>query len=161
MLMVMRHGKSDWSTGTTDHDRPLNRRGIRSAERMGALVTEIGHPPDLVISSTARRAATTAERAAQAGRWDCEIRYLDSFYETSPGGVIDELRSIDDKHSSCLVVGHNPTWSALVHRLTGGSVAMRTATIAMIEGPASWAWLGDYPAELVAVLQPRHFLPSG
>ena len=36
-LILMRHAKSDWShPGRSDHDRPLNRRGVKAAPAMGA-----------------------------------------------------------------------------------------------------------------------------
>ena len=34
-LLILRHGKSDWSTGEDDFDRPLVDRGKRGAQRMG------------------------------------------------------------------------------------------------------------------------------
>ena len=35
-LILMRHAKSDWSSGAgSDHDRPLNARGVAAAEALG------------------------------------------------------------------------------------------------------------------------------
>lgn len=160
MLLVMRHGKSDWSAGTDDHSRPLNSRGARSAKGMGRLLNELGLNPDLVISSTAVRALTTARLAFEAGQWDCELRATDDFYDADVSSVLRVIRGVDQSVDRCLVIGHNPTWSALVHELTGGNVAMKTATVAAIE-THRWDLLGDPlygPSELVTVLQPRHFL---
>lgn len=159
MLLVMRHGKSDWTAGTNDHERPLNPRGRKSATRMGRLLNEVGMVPDLVISSTANRALTTARMAHEAGEWDCELRSTDRFYDTDVGSVLDVLRQLDQSVERCLVVGHNPTWTALVHELTGANVAMRTATVAAVD-TSRWDILGDVlygASELVALLQPRMF----
>ncbi len=158
MLLVMRHAKSDWSTDTTDHQRPLNKRGVRAAGRMGKLITEIGLTPDLVITSTAIRAATTAKLAAESGGWECPIRETDDFYETSVGVVLNELRSLEDTVGTCLIVGHDTTWSRTVEVLTGANAAMRTATVAVIDKGETWARIGNYSCELVALLQPRHFV---
>lgn len=157
MLLVMRHAKSDWSAKTNDHQRPLNKRGVKAARRMGKLITQIGHAPDLVITSTAVRAATTAKLAAEAGKWSCPIRETDDFYETSVGVVLNELRELSDKVDTCLIVGHDTTWSRTVEVLTGANVAMRTATVAVVDNGASWSRIGNYSCELVALLQPRHF----
>jgi phosphohistidine phosphatase len=160
MLLVMRHGKSDWSAGTGDHGRPLNSRGVKSAERMGRVLTELGLSPDLVISSTATRALSTARLALESGRWECELRTTDDFYEADVASVLAVLRGLDPSVNRCMVVGHNPTWTALVHELTGANVAMKTATVAAIE-TSRWDLLGDVrygSNELVTVLQPRHFM---
>jgi len=64
-LLILRHAKSSWShPGLSDHDRPLNKRGKRDAPRMGQLLREEGLLPDLIISSSAKRAKTTAERVS-------------------------------------------------------------------------------------------------
>ena len=53
----MRHAKSSWGVPTMpDHDRPLNNRGKKDAPRMGKLLKENNLIPDIIISSTARRA---------------------------------------------------------------------------------------------------------
>ena len=43
-LLILRHGKSDWSTGVTDFDRPLQDRGKRldGGERRPQLVRHDG-----------------------------------------------------------------------------------------------------------------------
>jgi len=159
-LLVMRHAKSDWDAGArSDHARPLNRRGVDSARLMGRLISAIGEQPDLVLTSSAVRAATTAELAADSGAWGCEIRPTDSLYEADPEAVIQLLDGIPSVVERLLIVGHQPTWSGVVHRLTGGSVSMRTATVAVVDLMlgSSWAHGGDLSGELVAVLQPRHF----
>ena len=63
-LLVMRHAKSSWSTGVTDHERPLNARGRADAPRMAAALRELGWIPDHVLCSDAERTrrAINAER---------------------------------------------------------------------------------------------------
>ena len=64
-IVIARHAKSDWATGLSDHDRPLNARGKLDAPRMGQALNELGFQPDLIISSSAVRARTTAEIVAK------------------------------------------------------------------------------------------------
>ena len=68
-LMVMRHAKSDWDAEYAgDINRPLNDRGIRSARSDGtSLGQSAAMVPELVISSPAVRARTTAEFAIESG----------------------------------------------------------------------------------------------
>lgn len=154
----MRHAKSDWTTNAADHQRPLNKRGVKSARRMGELLSEIGLEPDLVITSTAVRAATTAKLAAESGNWSCAIRETDDFYESTVDVVLNELRQVPDEIENCLIIGHDTTWSRTVQVLTGANTAMRTATVAVIDIGGPWAKVGNYAGELVALLQPRHFV---
>ena len=77
-LLVLRHGKSSWSDpDLADHDRPLKKRGRRGARSIGEQLRDAGLAPDLVLSSTARRARSTARRCRCAfvrSRWDGRIR---------------------------------------------------------------------------------------
>src|SRR5215207_4241446 len=68
-LALVRHAKSDWGDpALDDHDRPLNDRGMRDAPRMARQLAESGFRADLILSSTALRARTTAEAfAAELG----------------------------------------------------------------------------------------------
>ena len=161
-LMLLRHGKSDWDAGSaTDHDRPLAPRGVRSAERMGVALRDLGLVPDVVVSSTATRARSTAELARLAGGWDSRLVLEERLYGAS---VIDTLGVAEEYGGPAdrlMLVGHEPTWSMAVHHLTGANVAMRTATCADIElNAVRWEDLTSISGQLVALLQPRHFLRS-
>lgn len=157
-LLVMRHAKSDWHAGVSDHERPLNARGERSADAMGVLLARIGQVPRHAICSTARRAADTLERARTAGGWDTTVEQTDDLYETSVAGALAVGTGAPDV-PSLLLVGHQPTWSGLVERLTGGSVEVRTATVVGIELPiGSWEQLALAHGSIAFVLQPRHAL---
>jgi phosphohistidine phosphatase len=155
-LLVMRHGKSDWSAGRPDHDRPLNPRGVSSAKAMGIALARMGEEPDLVISSTATRAATTAQLAAEAGDWESDIVYSGSLYGTSAQGALEVLLETDPAAQSVMLVGHQPTWGNLVAHLTGGSVAMKTATVAKVDlYVRDWTDSLHARGELIFLLQPR------
>ena len=87
-LILLRHAKSDWGAGfVTDRDRPLARRGEKAAYAMGRALTLAGKMPDLVISSPAVRAETTARLAAQAGEWPARIDLDERLYGASPVDV--------------------------------------------------------------------------
>ena len=61
-LYLVRHAKSDWGNAHTgDFQRTLNHRGLKAAPYMAALLKEKKVFPELVISSPANRALTTAE----------------------------------------------------------------------------------------------------
>lgn len=150
-LLIMRHAKSDWGVGlASDRERPLAPRGVKAAKRMGKFLTKVNAAPDLILSSPAVRARTTAQLANKAGRWAAPMEIVPSFYGGGWTDVVEGVQSAGDSVERILVTGHEPTWSDLVSVLTGGSlVAMPTAAIACIAVIGnSWARLGPNCAEL-------------
>lgn len=158
-LMIMRHGKSDWYAGAaSDHARPLNRRGTKAAMTMGRVVHKMGEVPDLIYTSSATRARETALLAADAGDWGCEMIDVDDLYGTSAGGALAVAAQAPDVIERLMLVGHEPTWSYLVHSLTGASVEMKTATVAAIDlTMSSWKHAPEATGTLAFLLQPRMF----
>jgi phosphohistidine phosphatase len=158
-LMILRHAKSDWHAGaSSDHARPLNRRGTAAAITMGKVLTKMGETPDLIYSSSAQRAKETAILAIDAGGWACELVENDDLYGTSPAGALEVAANAPDDIYSLMLVGHEPTWSYLVHSLTGAEVDIKTATVAAVDLSVS-RWI-DAPrsnGSLAFLLQPRLF----
>ena len=66
VLILLRHGKSDWSEPVSDFQRPIKPRGFREASKVGAWLKEQDILPQLIVSSPARRARETAETVAAA-----------------------------------------------------------------------------------------------
>ena len=65
-LIILRHAKSEHPAGVADFDRGLAARGKRDAVRAGEMLLEAGFVPEVVVSSTARRAQKTAKRIIEA-----------------------------------------------------------------------------------------------
>jgi phosphohistidine phosphatase len=158
-LLLMCHAKSDWSANySTDHDRPLNERGVRSARAVGRALQDEGESPELVVTSSAVRARTTAELAAEAGGWDCEIIVDSRLYGSGADAVVQVAAEVGDV-DRLMLVGHQPTWSIVVSTLSGKSVDMKTATVAVLAFEASaWSELPGSTGRLERVINPRdHF----
>ncbi|HEU4895106.1 MAG TPA: histidine phosphatase family protein [Acidimicrobiia bacterium] len=157
-LLLMRHAKSDWSADYgRDHERPLNERGVRSARLMGRLLAAEGHAPQLIVTSTAVRARSTASLANEAGEWGAEIVLDPGLYGSGPDAAIQVAAAAPDV-ARLMLVGHQPTWSILFSVLTGSSVDMRTATAAVVGFDIpEWKQVGGSRGEVVAVYQPRDY----
>lgn len=160
-LMLMRHAKSDWNADYgSDHDRPLSNRGVRSARLMGRLMAGIGTVPHHVISSTAVRAQTTAQLASEAGGWGCPIDLEADLYGTGPETVMDVACRAPDVER-LMIVGHQPTWSMVLHRLTGARADMKTASVAIVDLMIfDWSDLPETTGVLAALHNPRSFFGS-
>jgi phosphohistidine phosphatase len=119
-LIFMRHAKSDWSiAGQKDFDRTLNNRGLGDAPRMGRRLLEIGVKPDLVLSSPAIRAKTTAEYVSEQIGYDLDaIVYEPEIYESSVRTLLGVVNSLEDQYTTVIIFGHNPTHTYLAEYLT-------------------------------------------
>src|SRR3990172_12140295 len=90
-LMLLRHAKSSWKDAEVpDHDRPLNKRGKKTAPQMGRLLSTEGLVPDLILSSTAVRARETAKAVAKDSSYKGPTELLDSLYLATAGGLLGE-----------------------------------------------------------------------
>ena len=114
-LLILRHAKSSWkNTGLADHDRPLTKRGKRDAPRMGRLLRDENLTPDLIVSSTAKRALDTAEAVAEASGYEGEVESRPEFYMAGPEAYLRALRALSDDYECVMVIGHNPGLEELV-----------------------------------------------
>ncbi len=126
----------------SDHDRPLNTRGKRDAPRVGHALLQRGLQPDLVLSSTAKRARKTARKVVDASGFDVELRWVEEFYLAPPNAYVKKLQTLSDEINQVLVVGHNPGLQDLLESLSGRHEHMATAALAQLELPVgSWSEL--------------------
>jgi len=160
ILYLVRHAKSSWSDASlSDRDRPLNRRGRRSAPDMGKRLAEQGHQPDLIISSPAKRAFSTAKKIAKELGFDkSEIMTDESLYFSGSGSMVSMLENLDDRYQSVMIVGHNPAMTGLLNVLSEAQVDnMPTCAIAVVSfDMATWSELGDTGGDLLAYDFPKN-----
>ena len=135
-LLLLRHAKSSWKhPELPDHDRPLNDRGKRDAPRMATLLAELRLRPDLIVSSTAKRARRTAEAVAERCAHEGLVRLDRRLYLADPGAIVDVVHEVGGRSPRILLVGHNPGLEALVVRLTGYVEPLPTAGLAHVDLP--------------------------
>ncbi|MCJ7781210.1 MAG: histidine phosphatase family protein [Acidimicrobiia bacterium] len=158
-LMLFRHGKSDWNTTTRgDRDRPLSSRGERSAETMGLVLRKMGEIPDLVVSSPAVRAETTAALARISGGWGSRLEIADELYGAGPETALAVAARCGKDTERLMLVGHEPTWSLLAERITGGRIEVKTGTVLAFDlNAATWTNVGRASGSLAFAVHPRMF----
>jgi phosphohistidine phosphatase len=158
-LMLFRHGKSDWNTATPgDRDRPLSSRGERAAATMGLVLRKMGEVPDLVVSSPAIRAESTAVLARISGGWGSRLEIADDLYGAGPETALTVAAHCGRDAERLMLVGHEPTWSLLAKRITGGQITVKTATVLAFDlNAATWTNVGQADGSLAFALHPRMF----
>ena len=141
-LTLVRHAKSSWDhPELQDFDRPLNRRGLQNAPMMGQRLAAANYRADMIISSPARRAITTAESiAAQIGFDPDSIVQNPLVYAASLGALTEVVTGIDNRALHAVLVGHNPGITLLCNFLGDSRIDnLPTCGIARMEFDArSW-----------------------
>jgi phosphohistidine phosphatase len=141
-----------------DWQRPLNERGHRDAPRVGEWLRERSLLPDVIITSDAVRARTTAQAVAKAAGYSRQVIADPSLYHAKPEDVIDVLNGVADDAHTVLIVGHNPGLEEVVRLLTGEHHGLVTAALVALDVPIDrWNELdGTIAASIVETWQPRH-----
>lgn len=119
-ITLLRHAKSSWDDpGLSDFDRPLNPRGRRNAPEMGRRLKARDQVPDLLISSPALRAVTTARMVArEMGFPEGRIIEEPSLYHASEGRIMAIVNSLESLAGHLMLVGHNPGFSDFANCLS-------------------------------------------
>lgn len=118
-IIFVRHAKSSWKNADlSDMERPLNTRGEGDAPKIGDFLKKQGIKADLIISSPANRAFTTAKIIAEKLNYpQAEILQNQNLYVFTYhiASIIEIIKTIDNKNENVLLFGHNPTFSALAY----------------------------------------------
>lgn len=121
-LTLLRHAKSDWSLpDQADWDRALNKRGQRDAPEMARRLRERKLKPDLMVSSPAVRALTTATMVARKLKVPAACVLQDErLYLASPKDMLQVIQATPRDVEHLMVVGHNPGMTELANLLSAG-----------------------------------------
>jgi phosphohistidine phosphatase len=156
-ISLIRHAKSDWGDeDLEDIDRPLTSRGYKDAKTMAGKVREAGIVPDLIFSSTAIRASTTALIFARMLNMEAhQMVFSPLLYEASLGTFIKALRMLPEEREHVFVFGHNNTITEVANELTKQSIGPTCGIVSMEADLSSWKKLVsarflsfDYPKNI-------------
>ena len=158
-LLLVRHAKSSWdNTDLQDFDRPLNKRGLKNAPEMGKRLLIKGLKINLIYSSPALRALTTAELIAKEISYESsKIICIPEIYEAGLSTLFNVVKSIDENCQSAMLVGHNPGFTYLCNYLCNAQIDnMPTCSMAHIEFPVeSWKEIAKHEGKLVDYDYPK------
>jgi phosphohistidine phosphatase len=134
MLWLLRHAEAE--DGLPDDERPLTERGMLQADAAGRALAVLGANVDACLTSPKLRALQTAERT-------CEPLGVSVTVEPALSGEPFDVRELTAGLGDVLLVGHDPSFSMLLHDLTGAQARMKKGGLA-----------GISKGELVTLLRP-------
>ncbi len=158
-LTIIRHAKSNWdNTSLSDFERPLNKRGERDAPFMGKKLYENGVRAEVIFSSPAKRAKTTAKLFAKELGLSKKIVYDEKIYEASGATLYEIIKNFDDKYQSIMLFGHNPGLNTLLDFLVDVYDNIPTCGVIEIEFACQiWSQVSAQNSKLLSFTYPKKY----
>ena len=159
-LYLLRHAKSSWDfEELSDHDRPLNNRGRKDAPQMGRELMSREVTVDLIVSSSAVRALTTATLVAKELEYDPEkIAVEEDIYKADKKELLSIIKNIPTQFDRVMLVGHNFSITELANLLSPDLVpTMPTAAVVCLTFECgTWAEISKNNSTLVFIDYPKN-----
>ena len=130
-LYFLRHGEADWPNWKkSDDERPLTDRGRKEMEKVADFLRLLDIGLDQIITSPLPRAKQTAQIVAD--RLKLKL-HEDSVLQPGfdPSGLKHILRKYPGKN--VMIVGHEPDFTGVISALTGGSLKLSKAGLALVD----------------------------
>ena len=162
-LIISRHAKSSWETNLRDHDRPLNLRGIKAADKIGIWLAKNNHHPKAVLSSTSARTRSTWRGLSQHLNKPLRVNFTSAIYGGVPGDLLRCLQG--EELEPLIILGHNPAISSFASAILTNPPTdlefLRFPTLATVVcelNIPSWRECGFGQGELIDFVIPRNLL---
>ena len=160
-LYLMRHAKSSWDTpGLNDGERPLNSRGKKNAPFMGKLLKEKNEIPDLIISSPAKRAYSTAKKVAKEVDYPGKkILKEEKLYMADTDEFLSVIGNTGQNLNKLMLVSHNSGITRFANFISGENLDnIPTAGIARIDFDMdSWRQIKETKGKMIFFEYPKKY----
>jgi phosphohistidine phosphatase len=161
-LYLIRHAKSNWDNPSIkDFDRPLSPRGLKDAAQMAELLHLQRIKPDLLVTSPALRAFSTARFfAAEFQLAEEALVKNPDIYEAAPATIVRIISQLPDEAHIVLLFGHNPTFTDIANLFARQYIDnIPTCGIVQIETTAeSWNKLYEGNTKVKSCFFPKELL---
>ena len=158
-VSFIRHAKSPRPAGVPDFERELSERGLNDAPIMGKAISESFITPELIISSSAKRAKITSRLIAKELDYPEEkIQFLDDLYFADTETYMDIISKLDSDIKHIYIVSHNPGTTEIVNRVSNARLDnMPTCGIAQISFEIDdWSQIFEEKGKLLSFDRPKN-----
>ena len=159
-LYLIRHAKSDWSDGSlSDFERGLKKRGHKDLDTISSYMSLQQLKPDLMISSLALRAQTTADQLGKKIGYEGRIHYMEELYNSRPETLMNVLTLQDDSYETIFLVGHNPELTEFANFLVKDNFPKlpTLGVLAIHLDIDSWSEIKEECGAIDFFIQPKQF----
>jgi phosphohistidine phosphatase len=129
-LYLLRHAKAESATlQFSDEDRALTPKGVDDAKKLATKLVKKDIEFDLILTSPAIRAITSAQIIANRLDQKQSLRVEKKLYQADSTTLLAIVGKLHKKIKSILLVGHNPELEDFAAYMTGESVSMQTCSL--------------------------------
>ena len=153
MIWLLRHAQA--ADGSPDAERPLTERGEAQSREAGVALAAMGVSFDACVSSPKVRAADTARLVCeQLGGFEVQLD------DALGGGPFDPYELAAEYGEEVLLVGHDPDFSAAVHKATGAQVRLKKCGLAVVAKGELLMLLRPSELSAIAAAAPARHSPA-
>lgn len=159
-LFLVRHAQSaDKQSGQTDHDRELTSAGRQQATALGLFFQEQKYFFDAVMCSTAIRTKQTLVHILSAAPnvHANRLFFEEEYYQGTAQDYYNSVINFDDQFPAVLIIGHNPSITALASHLLEKQPAESFSPASFAEisfDVRTWRDLQEYSGKLITFRNP-------
>lgn len=155
-LYIVRHtNKAEAKSGQDDYDRELSQQGLDEAKKMAVQLSNKIEKTDLIVSSPALRTKQTAEIFADVLDYNKSIMYNEVLYMAFVNELLETISYTFDTVENMILIGHNPSLTALAITLVDFKEKFQIGGIMEIEFDCnSWIDISKENARLVSYIYP-------
>ncbi|XPV69426.1 MAG: SixA phosphatase family protein [Halarcobacter sp.] len=155
-LYIMRHAEKNINkTYAHDYDVELTAQGFEDVKSVAYKLKEEDSFPDLIVSSPAIRARQTAETLCDVLEYNKSIMYNEVIYQAFLNEIVESINYTFDTVQTLLIIGHNPSLTALSLSLGGVKEEISTSNIIKIEFDCdSWTSITKENAKYIKTFKP-------
>jgi len=115
--------------------------------------------PDLMLSSLALRAQTTADQLAKKIGYEGKIHYMKELYNSRPETLMNVLTLQDDSYDTIFLVGHNPELTEFANFLIEDNFSKipTLGVLAINLNINSWSEISEKCGTVDFFIQPKQF----
>jgi phosphohistidine phosphatase len=133
-LLILRHAHAPLNKSLADHDRSLSERGVLDSQLIGRFILDKNIAPDLIISSSAKRALSTSENIIYSGNLKNDFVVKPTIYASDSSFILNLLSEQKNKYETICLVGHEPHLSTFIYNMTScNNFILNTANLAIID----------------------------
>ncbi len=155
-LYVMRHPQKEIAKpNQDDFDIKLSNEGIEEAKKIAQNLQSIEIKPDLIVASPANRTRETAEIVSEILEYDKNIMYNEVLFQAYVNELFETLTYTFDTVNELLLIGHNPSLTALTITLDVYREEIKPGEVLKIEFDTdSWINIGKENAKFIWIEKP-------
>ena len=155
-LYIMRHPHKEVAIpNQDDFDIKLSKEGIEEAKNIAQKLNSLNIKPDLIVASPASRTKTTAEIVSEILEYNKSIMYNEVLFQAYVNELFETITYTFDTVNSLLLIGHNPSLTALTITLDVYRQEIKPGEVIKVEFDTdSWINIDKSNAKFIWIEKP-------